>query len=106
MLISTEVGERGITLSGGQKQRISLAHVIYSKHDIVVMDDPMSAVDPQVGQHLLHSCIVNGPLKDKTRILVTHQLDALPYADMIIVMDSNRSEGRFVQQGIYEVSSL
>lgn len=68
------------------------------------MDDPMSAVDPQVGQHLLHSCILNGPLKDKTRVLVTHQLDVLPHADMIVVVDSNEVEGRIVQQGTYEVS--
>lgn len=41
----TEVGERGITLSGGQKQRISIARAIYFGADIVIMDDPLSAVD-------------------------------------------------------------
>jgi ATP-binding cassette subfamily C (CFTR/MRP) protein 1 len=45
----TQVGERGITISGGQKQRINIARAIYSNADIVLMDDPLSAVDAHVG---------------------------------------------------------
>jgi len=44
----TEVGERGINLSGGQKARIALARAVYSNKDIVLMDDPMSALDAHV----------------------------------------------------------
>ena len=41
----TEIGEAGVTLSGGQKARISLARAIYKKPDVILMDDPISALD-------------------------------------------------------------
>lgn len=44
----TEIGERGINLSGGQKARISLARAVYADKDIVLMDDPISALDANV----------------------------------------------------------
>ncbi|KAJ9214480.1 hypothetical protein DTO166G4_3884 [Paecilomyces variotii] len=81
----TEVGERGINLSGGQKQRLSLARAIYSDADIVLLDDPLSAVDAHVGRHLMQHAIC-GLLKDKCRILATHQLHILNRCDRIIIM--------------------
>ena len=44
----TEIGERGVTLSGGQKARISLARAVYNESDIMLMDDPISALDADV----------------------------------------------------------
>lgn len=44
----TEIGEKGINLSGGQKARISLARAVYADHDIIIMDDPISALDANV----------------------------------------------------------
>lgn len=44
----TEIGERGITLSGGQKARLSLARAVYNQSDIILMDDPISALDADV----------------------------------------------------------
>lgn len=49
------IGERGANLSGGQKQRISLARALYSDADIVILDDPLSAVDAHVGKYPLSS---------------------------------------------------
>eukprot|EP01059_Diplonema_ambulator_P001196 TRINITY_DN10951_c0_g1_i1.p1 TRINITY_DN10951_c0_g1~~TRINITY_DN10951_c0_g1_i1.p1 ORF type:complete len:1264 (+),score=461.24 TRINITY_DN10951_c0_g1_i1:38-3829(+) len=92
----TELGEQGINLSGGQKQRISLARAVYHNADIVVLDDVLSAVDPQVGKHIFDKCL-SGTLAGKTRILITHQLQYLPQADQIIVLD----EGRIVFSGSY-----
>ena len=46
----TEIGEKGINLSGGQKQRVSLARAVYSNRDIYLLDDPLSAVDANVGR--------------------------------------------------------
>jgi hypothetical protein len=46
----TEIGEKGINLSGGQKQRVSLARAVYSDRDIYLLDDPLSAVDANVGE--------------------------------------------------------
>ena len=48
----TEIGERGINVSGGQKARISLTRAVYSDADIYLLDDPLSAVDPDVAEKL------------------------------------------------------
>ncbi|KAL9112429.1 MAG: hypothetical protein Q9227_003271 [Pyrenula ochraceoflavens] len=85
----TEIGERGITVSGGQKQRLNVARAIYFNSDIVLMDDPLSAVDAHVGRHIMDNAIC-GLLKDKCRILATHQLHVLNRCDRIIWMDEGR----------------
>ncbi|KAJ7728028.1 multidrug resistance-associated ABC transporter [Mycena olivaceomarginata] len=94
----TEIGERGINLSGGQKARISLARAAYASTDIVLLDDPLSAVDSYVGKAILEDCILHGPLADRTRILVTHALHVLDKTDYIYVMDN----GIIKEQGTYE----
>ena len=81
----TLVGERGINLSGGQKTRVNLARCLYVDADVYLMDDPLSAVDSHVGRHLYDKAI-NGFLRDKTRILVTHQLQYLKEVDMVLVL--------------------
>lgn len=83
----TLVGERGVSLSGGQRARINLARSVYNDADIYLLDDPLSAVDTHVGKHLFEECIVKY-LKDKTRILVTHQLQYLKQADLIVIMNN------------------
>ncbi|XP_060068252.1 ATP-binding cassette sub-family C member 5-like [Ylistrum balloti] len=93
----TEIGDRGLNLSGGQKQRVSLARAVYSKRDIYILDDPFSAVDVHVGQHLFHRCI-NDVLKNKTVVLVTHQLQYLKHCDEIYVMD----EGEIAEHGTHD----
>lgn len=84
----TEVGERGITLSGGQKARINLARAVYSDKDIILLDDVLSAVDARVGRHIMTECI-EGLLKNKTRILATHQLSLVGSADRVAVLDGS-----------------
>ncbi|PNS18975.1 hypothetical protein CAC42_6070 [Sphaceloma murrayae] len=81
----TEIGERGITVSGGQKQRLNIARAIYFDADIVLMDDPLSAVDAHVGRHIMDNAIC-GLLKDKCRVLATHQLHVLHRCDRIVWM--------------------
>ncbi|KAE8844846.1 hypothetical protein PTNB85_03111 [Pyrenophora teres f. teres] len=86
---ATEIGERGITVSGGQKQRMNIARAIYFNADIVLMDDPLSAVDAHVGRHIMDNAIC-GLLKDKCRILATHQLHVLSRCDRIIWVDQGQ----------------
>lgn len=54
---NTTIGERGVNISGGQKARLSLARAIYSEADIYLLDDPLSAVDPQVASDIFKNCI-------------------------------------------------
>ncbi|XP_077866270.1 ATP-binding cassette sub-family C member 9-like [Saccoglossus kowalevskii] len=87
----TEIGEKGINLSGGQKQRVSVARAIYSNTDIVILDDPLSALDVHVGRQLFMEGIIDLLIDNKrTVILVTHQLQYLQYADKIVVMDNGK----------------
>jgi ATP-binding cassette subfamily C (CFTR/MRP) protein 1 len=86
---ATEIGERGITVSGGQKQRLNIARAIYFDAEIVLMDDPLSAVDAHVGRHIFDHAIT-GLLKDKCRILATHQLWVLNRCDRIIWLDEGK----------------
>lgn len=93
----TLVGEKGISLSGGQKARLNLARAVYSNPDVALLDDPLSAVDAKVGNILFYKCIKDGLLRDKTRILVTHQLAIVPYVDHVVVLRN----GRVSEQGTY-----
>ena len=96
--LETEIGEKGINLSGGQKARVCLARTVYFDADIVLLDDPLSAVDAGVSKHIVEQCLLSGPLANKTRVLVTHHLDVLPQADHIILLQN----GRIVEQGTYD----
>ncbi|CAJ1086991.1 LOW QUALITY PROTEIN: multidrug resistance-associated protein 4-like [Xyrichtys novacula] len=92
----TLIGDRGATLSGGQKARVNLARAVYQDADIYLLDDPLSAVDAEVGKHLYEKCIC-GLLKNKIRIVVTHQLQHLRTTDQILVL----KEGHIMAQGTY-----
>uniref|UniRef100_A0A8C4HWB7 ABC-type glutathione-S-conjugate transporter n=1 Tax=Dicentrarchus labrax TaxID=13489 RepID=A0A8C4HWB7_DICLA len=96
---ATEIGEKGLNLSGGQKQRVSLARAVYRKADVYLLDDPLSAVDAHVGQHIFDKVIgPKGVLRDKTRILVTHGMSFLPQADHILVL----VDGEITESGSYQ----
>ena len=95
--IETQIGERGVNISGGQKARISLARACYSEADIYLLDDPLSAVDPQVAERLFSRCL-RGILKEKAVLLVTHQIAFLPQVDEILLLE----EGKPLFQGNYE----
>lgn len=94
----TEIGEKGINLSGGQKQRIALARAAYSDREIYLLDDPLSAVDSHVGNHIFqHAIGANGILAKKTRIFVTHSTSYLQFADQIVIMTNGqiRAVGKY-----------
>uniref|UniRef100_A0A8C4DP60 ATP-binding cassette, sub-family C (CFTR/MRP), member 8 n=1 Tax=Dicentrarchus labrax TaxID=13489 RepID=A0A8C4DP60_DICLA len=83
----TEIGERGIILSGGQKQRISVARALYQQTNLVFLDDPFSALDIHLSDHLMQDGILKLLREEKrTVVLVTHKLQYLLHADWIIAM--------------------
>ncbi len=100
-----EIGEQGVNLSGGQKQRLSIARALYKGADIYLLDDPLSALDPQVGQEVFDRCICGTMARDgATRVLVTNQLQYLPLVDRVIVMGKLKGVegGTVIDQGTYE----
>ncbi|KAM4018779.1 ATP-binding cassette sub-family C member 8 [Anomaloglossus baeobatrachus] len=83
----TQIGERGINLSGGQRQRITVARALYQQTSVVFLDDPFSALDIHLSDHLMQDGILKMLRDNKTTtVLVTHKLQYLPHADWIIAM--------------------
>ncbi|CAB3410442.1 unnamed protein product [Caenorhabditis bovis] len=81
----TPVGDRGSTLSGGQRARVALARALYADADIYILDDPLSAVDANVGRKIYNN-VIKKYLKDKLVILVTHQVQYLEDLNTIFLM--------------------
>ena len=94
--IETLVGERGVTLSGGQKQRTAIARALLKNPSILILDDPLSAVDARTEEEIL-----NGLARyygKRTVLIVSHRLSALRNCDRIIVLE----EGAIVEQGSHD----
>jgi ATP-binding cassette subfamily B multidrug efflux pump len=92
----TVVGERGVQLSGGQKQRVALARAFLAKPKLLVLDDPLSAVDAKTESALIDA--LDRHCEDSTLILITHRVSAAARCDRILVMD----HGRVVEQGRHD----
>lgn len=89
----TVVGERGVQLSGGQKQRIALARAFARSPRILVLDDPLSAVDAKTEEAILETIARHA--KQGTLVLITHRVAAASMCDDVIVLD----EGRVLERG-------
>ncbi|KAF7353370.1 ATP-binding cassette transporter [Mycena sanguinolenta] len=93
----SEVGEKGLTLSGGQKARCTLARAIYSKAEILLLDDVLAALDVHTSKWIVEKCFSGDLIKGRTVILVTHNVAlAAPIADFTISIGLN---GRIMSQG-------
>ncbi len=89
----TVVGERGVQLSGGQKQRVSLARAFARKASVVVLDDPLSAVDAKTEAAILDA--LDRQKANRTVLLITHRVAAAARCDKVIVLE----RGKIVEQG-------
>ncbi|KAJ2781313.1 ABC transporter C member 13 [Coemansia javaensis] len=88
----TVIGERGINISGGQRARLALARTLYSRADVYVLDDPLSAVDAHVKRHILdHVLLDTGMLAGKLRIVATNSNHILPYAHQVVALKDRRA---------------
>ncbi|MCG8554431.1 MAG: ABC transporter ATP-binding protein/permease [Proteobacteria bacterium] len=92
----TVVGERGVQLSGGQKQRIALARALLLEPRVLILDDPLSAVDAKTEAEILEA--LDEAAQGRTVILVTHRVAAARRADEIVVLE----HGKVVERGTHE----
>lgn len=92
----TVVGERGVQLSGGQKQRVALARALLSDPRVLVLDDPLSAVDSRTERAILD--VIERQRSRRSVLLITHRVAAAARCDEILVLDA----GRIVERGTHE----
>jgi len=92
----TVVGERGVQLSGGQKQRIALARALVWEPKILILDDPLSAVDAKTEQAILRA--IERQASKRTVVLITHRIAAASRCDAIIVID----QGKIIERGSHQ----
>ena len=69
----TFVGENGIGLSGGQKARVALARAVYSTSRVLLLDDPLSALDHNTAELIVRKCLSGPLMSGRTIVLVTHR---------------------------------
>ena len=92
----TIVGERGISLSGGQQQRVAIARALLLDPKILILDDPLSAVDAEKEELVLAN--LRKFFSQRTVLLIAHRISAVMRADRIIVLD----HGRIIESGAHD----
>ena len=92
----TVVGERGVQLSGGQKQRIALARALVREPKILVLDDPLSAVDARTEAAILEA--LDRQRSERSVVLITHRVAAAARCDQIIVLEG----GKITERGTHD----
>lgn len=94
--LTTEFEKDGINLSGGEAQKVAIARTLYRKQNLIIMDEPSSALDPLAEYRLNQE--LNEIAKDKTVIFISHRLSTVRDADCIYMME----KGRIVESGTHE----
>jgi ABC-type multidrug transport system fused ATPase/permease subunit len=89
----TLIGERGVNLSGGQRQRVALARALVAGARVVVLDDPLSAVDTLTERRLVAR--LRPALEGRTVLVATQRLSTVEIADRAVVL----LDGQIVESG-------
>ena len=90
----TLIGERGVNLSGGQRQRVALARALVAEARVIVLDDPMSAVDTETERHLVAT--LRPAVAGRTVLIAGQRLSTILVADRAVVL----RDGRIVESGL------
>jgi ABC-type multidrug transport system fused ATPase/permease subunit len=89
----TLIGERGVNLSGGQRQRVALARALITRARVIVLDDPLSAVDTETERRLTRS--LKPALLGRTVVVATQRLSTVELATRVAVL----ADGRIIEEG-------
>lgn len=93
--LTTEFEKDGVNLSGGEAQKVAIARTLFRKQNLIIMDEPSSALDPLAEYRLNQE--LNEIAKDKTVIFISHRLSTVRDADCIYMMEN----GRIVESGTH-----
>jgi ATP-binding cassette subfamily B protein len=86
--LDTKVGEEGLSLSGGQRQRLALARAVAAKPSVLVLDDPLSALD--VDTEALVEAALRRVLASTTALIVAHRPSTVMLADRVALLEAGR----------------
>jgi ATP-binding cassette subfamily B protein len=92
----TVIGERGETLSGGERQRIAIARAIIRNAPILILDEPMTALDAESEAKVREA--LRRLMAGNTCVMITHDLASVVDADLVLVLEN----GRIVEQGRHD----
>jgi ATP-binding cassette subfamily B protein len=86
--LDTRIGEQGLSLSGGQRQRLALARAVLTRPSVLVLDDPLSALDVHT-ESLVEAALAR-VLRDTTAIVVVHRPSTVALADRVALLKDGR----------------
>ncbi|MBP5568081.1 MAG: ABC transporter ATP-binding protein, partial [Treponema sp.] len=94
--VTTEFDKNGVDFSGGESQKIAISRAFYKKADILIMDEPSSALDP-IAEYELNKAMKKAA-KGKTVFYISHRLSTIRDADRILMLE----KGRIIEEGTHE----
>ena len=101
------IGENGIGLSGGQRARVALARAVYSYATILLLDDPLSALDHQTADLIVKRCFQGPLMEGRTLVLVTHRVDLVQdHAQQLIEIKAGQARKLDQSTGLAELSRI
>jgi len=83
--LDTRIGEQGMALSGGQRQRVALARAILSRPEVLILDDPLSALDVQTEERVTRA--LHEILAGVTALVVAHRPSTVALGDRVALLD-------------------
>lgn len=101
--LDTPIGEEGLSLSGGQRQRLALARAVAAKPKILVLDDPLSALD--VDTEALVEDALRHVLKETTALIVAHRPSTVMLADKVALLEDGRITAFGTHQELLKTSA-
>ena len=96
--LTREIDKEGVNLSGGEAQKVAIARVFVRPYDLIIMDEPSSALDPVAEYELNHSILNAADSCDRTVIFISHRLSTTRFADRIFLF----ANGELSEQGSHD----